>query len=106
MRPRPTLQNTLSVLGKLAASITVTWFIVSQAGLSIEELGTIDMGVFDIRAGWLGASCLILLGRFFSTAVIWALIVRDIGGGSLTWREAVAVFMIGNLGRYVPSKCP
>ncbi len=104
MRRRATLQNTLSVLGKLAATITLTWFIVSQAGLSIEELGTIDMGIFDIRAGWLVASCLILLGGFFSTAVIWALIVRDIGGGSLTWREAVAAFMIGNLGRYVPGK--
>ena len=94
----------LSGLMKLAATIVVTLFIVEQAGLSSEELRRLDMGPFGIRAGWLAASCLILLSGFFSTALIWSLIVRDLGGISLSRTDAITVFMIGNLGRYVPGK--
>ena len=84
--------------------MAVTWFIVSRAGLSWDELQQLESGVFDIRPELLLASSATLFVGYMSTALIWARIVRDLGGPRLAASDAVRLFMIGNLGRYVPGK--
>jgi len=91
-------------LAQATATVAVTWFIVTRAGLSLEDLRQLESGVFDIRPGLLLASCATLFAGYMSTALIWARIVRDLGGPRLPAHDAVRLFMIGNLGRYVPGK--
>ncbi len=45
-----------------------------------------------------------LLGGQLFSGVLWGRVVRDLGGVSLGFGEAVRVFLIANLGRYVPGK--
>lgn len=49
------------------------------------------------------ASALLLAGYFVS-AGIWGQIVRELGGPSVPLADSVRIFMIANLGRYVPGK--
>lgn len=70
----------------------------------MQEIRSLDAGVFELHATPFIASCALLLLGYASTALIWALIVRDLGGTRLGPGEAVRLFMIGNLGRYVPGK--
>lgn len=102
-RRRP-LNTTLLRLAQATATIAVTWFIVTRAGLSVEELRGLDPGMFDLHVVPLVASCVLLFIGYISTALIWALIVRDLGGPRLAGADAVRLFMIGNLGRYIPGK--
>jgi hypothetical protein len=60
--------------------------------------------MFALQPGLFIASCGLLFIGYIATALIWALIVRDLGGPRLGGPEAVRLFMIGNLGRYVPGK--
>ena len=46
----------------------------------------------------------LLLVAYFVSAAIWGLMVRDLGGPWIPASEAVQLFMIANLGRYVPGK--
>lgn len=91
-------------LAQATATVAVTWFIVTRAGLSLDDLRQLESGVFDVRPGLLLASCATLFVGYMSTALIWARIVRDLGGPRLPAHDAVRLFMIGNLGRYVPGK--
>ena len=68
------------------------------------ELRQLEPDVFQLQLGALVLSCAILFVGYASTAVIWALIVRDLGGPRLAHSDAVRLFMIGNLGRYIPGK--
>ena len=72
--------------------------------MSLEELRGLDPGVFHLDVVPFIASCVLLFIGYISTALIWALIVRDLGGPHLAGTDAVRLFMIGNLGRYVPGK--
>lgn len=50
------------------------------------------------------ASCVLLFGGYVMSAVLWARIVDDMGGPRIPAPRAVRIFMIANLGRYVPGK--
>lgn len=82
----------------------VTWYIMTRAGLSLTELRQLEPDVFRLQVGVFVLSCALLFVGYASTALIWALIVRDLGGPRLAYRDAVRLFMIGNLGRYIPGK--
>lgn len=77
---------------------------MARAGVSLDELAAIDAGIFRIRPGYLFASCIALFTGYVATALIWARIVVDLGGPRLSAAESVRIFMVGNLGRYVPGK--
>ncbi len=49
------------------------------------------------------SSVLLLLG-YLASAALWGRIVMDLGGPALTTGEAIRIFMVANLGRYVPGK--
>jgi hypothetical protein len=85
-------------------TIAVTWFIVDRVGLSLDALGDLEAEAWLPRPGLLLAASVLLLAAYFVSAWIWGLMVRDLGGPRIPGREAVQLFMIANLGRYIPGK--
>lgn len=82
----------------------VTWFIVSRVGVGLEELRSLEAGTWRPHAVPFIASVLMLALGYFASASIWGRIVSDLGGPSLPTRRAISIFMVANLGRYVPGK--
>lgn len=82
----------------------MTWFILDRVGLSMEALAALDPAWWRPDPWILALSCLLLLGGYAFSATVWGLMVREMGGPRLRATEAVRLFMIANLGRYVPGK--
>jgi glycosyltransferase 2 family protein len=93
---------------QLALTVGVTWLIVDRLGLGLSELGS-QLAQVE-AADWipdpllLAAASLLLLAAYFVSAALWGLIVRELGGPRLPAAEAIRLFMIANLGRYLPGK--
>lgn len=85
-------------------TVLVTWFIARRIGVGFDEFATLDASRWRPAAGLLAASCAVLLGGQLFSGVLWGRVVRDLGGTSLSYRDAVRVFLVANLGRYVPGK--
>ena len=90
---------------QLTLTALVTWFIFARVGVTLDEIrageGILDWRPEPLR---LGVSCLVLMAGYGISAVIWSRMVRDLGGPLLAPFSAVRLFMIANLGRYVPGK--
>lgn len=90
--------------GQLVLTVAVTWLIVDRVGLGVEELRDVD------RSAWLptpvlfGAASALLLAGYFASAAIWGQIVHELGGPVVPVADSVRIFMIANLGRYLPGK--
>lgn len=82
----------------------VTWLILDQVGLGVEELGGLDPSAWTPAALPFAASCALLFAGYALSAALWGRIVRDLGGPAVPGWVAVRLFMIANLGRYVPGK--
>ncbi|MDZ7779704.1 MAG: lysylphosphatidylglycerol synthase domain-containing protein [Gemmatimonadota bacterium] len=82
----------------------VTWFIVSRVGLGVEELRALETRTWRPHPGPFVASVVVLALGYFTSAGIWGRVVRDLGGPSLSTHRAISIFMVANLGRYVPGK--
>ena len=82
----------------------MTWYIVDRVGLGLEELRGLE------ASSWLPepipflAASLLLLAAYFFSAALWGRIVQDLGGPKIPVGESIQLFMIANLGRYVPGK--
>jgi len=82
----------------------VTWFIAQRIGLGLDQVGKLDASSWRPAWGVFLAACAVLLcGQLFS-GLLWGRVVRDLGGTSLRYRDAVRVFLVANLGRYLPGK--
>ncbi len=90
--------------GRLALTVVVTWFILDRVGLGLDELAALDLGSLRPDPAWLIAASVLLLLMYFATAALWGRIVVDLGGPAIATPVAVRIFMIANLGRYVPGK--
>jgi dolichol-phosphate mannosyltransferase len=82
----------------------VTWFILDRVGVGVSELASVDRSLWLPDPLLAGLASLLLLGAYVFSAVLWGLVVRDLGGPPLPARVAVPTFMIANLGRYLPGK--
>lgn len=89
---------------QLALTVAVTWFIVDRVGLGLAELGELDAALWVPDPLLLVAASLLLLVGYGASAAIWGLVVRELGGPRLAAGDAVRIFMLANLGRYVPGK--
>ncbi|HUF74855.1 MAG TPA: lysylphosphatidylglycerol synthase domain-containing protein [Longimicrobiales bacterium] len=93
---------------QLALTVAVTWLILDRLGLGLSELGSqlaeVDSSLWLPDPLLLAAASLLLLAAYFVSAALWGLIVRELGGPRLPLGDAVRIFMIANLGRYVPGK--
>jgi hypothetical protein len=98
------LKTWLIRAGQLALTVAVTWFIVDRVGLDLAALGGLGAEEWLPDPLLFTAACLLLLTGYFVSASVWGLIVRELGGPAIPAGEAVRLFMIANLGRYVPGK--
>jgi hypothetical protein len=89
---------------QLALTVAVTWFILDRVGFGLAELAEVEATAWVPDPLLLGAATLLLLAGYGISAALWGLIVRELGGPRLPAADAVRIFMIANLGRYVPGK--
>jgi glycosyltransferase 2 family protein len=89
--------------GQLVLTVGVTWVIVDRVGLEFGQLA-------GQPSAWLPEPLLLttasalLLTAYFVSAGLWGSLVRDLGGPRIPVAVAIRLFMIANLGRYVPGK--
>jgi len=91
-------------IAQLAATLLVTWFVAARAGLTLSGLQDFDLSTWTPNWILIAVSCLLLLGGYFMTGYLWGTIVRGLGGPALPVAVSVQLFMIANLGRYIPGK--
>lgn len=89
---------------QLALTVVVTWFIVDRVGFGLDDLRALDPSVWTPTPGLFLLSCVLLFGGYAGSAWIWGRIVVDLGGPSIPAPQVVRIFMVANLGRYVPGK--
>jgi hypothetical protein len=101
---RGLLPRSLKLLGQLALTALLTWFILRAVGFNLRELRAFDLS--DLEPGWgfLTLSVLVLLASYLYAASLWGLMVREIGIRGVGLLSALKVFFTANLGRYLPGK--
>jgi len=52
----------------------------------------------------IAASCVLLAAGYAASGWIWGRMVRDLGGPQLSLHDSVRIYMVSNLGRYIPGK--
>ena len=89
---------------QLALTVLVTWFIAQRLGLDLAELKELDASTW--RPNWMVfvVSCLVLLSGNLLSGMLWGRVVSDLSGVALPAREAVRIFLVANLARYLPGK--
>ena len=85
-------------------TVLVTWFIFDRVGVDLASLRALESGALRPHPVLFLSSCLVLMVGYVWSASIWGRLVRDLGGPSLGLWTSVRVFMVANLGRYVPGK--
>lgn len=103
-RERLTLKRRLLLAAQLIATVLVTWFVIDRAGVSIDGLRDFDVASWTLRPGLLVLSCGLLAAGYLVTGALWGRITEHLGGGAIPWFAAARLFMIANLGRYIPGK--
>ncbi len=89
---------------QIGLTAVVTWFIFDRIGVDLAFLGTLNLEEWRPRPVLFLSSCALLAVGYFWSASLWGRLVRDLGGPRLPVWTAVRVFMVANLGRYVPGK--
>ena len=89
---------------QVGLTVVVTWFIFDRVGVDLALLGTLNTGEWRPRPTLFLASCVVLVVGYVWSASMWGRLVRDLGGPRLPVWTSVRVFMMANLGRYVPGK--
>ena len=89
---------------QVGLTVVVTWFIFDRVGVDLALLGTLNTGEWRPRPTLFLASCVVLVVGYVWSASMWGRLVRDLGGPRLPVWTSVRVFMVANLGRYVPGK--
>ena len=89
---------------QVGLTVVVTWFIFDRIGVDLARLGTLNPDEWRPRPGLFLSSCVVLVLGYLWSASMWGRLVRDLGGPSLLLGTSVRVFMVANLGRYVPGK--
>lgn len=97
--PRPLVRGLQLVL-----TVLVTWFVADRVGLSFGELGRLDLTRWQVRWLPLVGSCVVLAAGYAMSSLLWGRMVHELGGPRLPPWTSVRVFMVANLGRYVPGK--
>lgn len=105
MRDGTRRSRRLVVVGvQLLLTGLVTWFIFRRLGVGVRELAAVQPGTWPLEWATIGMASAVLLGGFLLSAVLWGVMVRELGGPRIRLRPAARVFLLANLGRYVPGK--
>lgn len=88
---------------QLALTVLVTWLILERVDLGLSELARSREAIVP-RWGWIAASCAVLAGGYGLSGWVWGRMVHDLGGPRLGTLDAIRIYLVANLGRYVPGK--
>jgi uncharacterized membrane protein YbhN (UPF0104 family) len=94
----------LRLLIQVFLTVAVTWFIIDRIGVDLSRLSRLEMGGWDVRWPWLALSVLVLVVGYAFSAALWGRMVRELGGPRIPPIRAARLFLVANLGRYVPGK--
>ncbi len=89
---------------QIGLTLVVTWFILDRVGVDLSSLRDLDGAAWRPEIIPFAMSCVVLVGGYILSAALWGRIVRDLGGPALPLLTSVRLFMIANLGRYIPGK--
>ena len=89
---------------QMIITVLVTWFIISRVGLDTATLRELNTDLLTPNFALFVASSLLLMIGYAISAANWAYIVNDLGGLQIPKVDAIRLFMIANLGRYIPGK--
>jgi len=94
----------LRVLLQVVLTVSVTWFLLDRLGPDLDRLADLDVALGPVRWGSAAiASCLLLSG-FLLSGLLWRGMVIEMGGAPIGRFVAIRIFLVANLGRYVPGK--
>jgi uncharacterized membrane protein YbhN (UPF0104 family) len=85
-------------------TLGVTAFVFDRVGLVAADFTAIDPGRWDVDAPLLVGSVATLAAGYGFSGWLWARMVAEMGGPQLPLGTAIRVYMVANLGRYVPGK--
>lgn len=91
-------------LGQLALTVVVTAFILRAVGVGLDEVRALGGLAWRPQLLPLAGASALLLGGYALSALLWGRMVRELGGPGLRSLEAARIYMVSNLGRYVPGK--
>ena len=91
-------------LVELAVTVLVTVFILRRIGIDLDALGELDPGRWELAALPLVGSVVVLAAGYVASAALWGRMVRELGGPTLGMGDTVPLFLVANVGRYVPGK--
>ncbi len=104
-RRRALTRRALTWAVRLVLTVAVTWFILQRVGLDRDELVRAGRDVLGVaRPGALTLASALLLAMYLWSGAVWGRIAGELGGRTLAAWDAVRIFMVANLGRYVPGK--
>lgn len=89
---------------QLVLTVLVTWIIVSQVGVTLDEALALDRALPAVQWWMVSASALLLLVCFGLTARLWGRMVAELGAPDPGWIGANRIVLSANLGRYLPGK--
>ena len=98
------MRRVLVRVAQVALTVLVTWLILDRLGPGLGAIASTEAGLVSPRWGWIAAACALLALSYGTSALIWGRMVRDLGGPRLTPADAVRIYLVANLGRYVPGK--
>lgn len=89
---------------QIALTIAATVFIASRMGMTLDELQTVSWSTWKPDWLLLSAASLVLMLSYGVSAALWGRLVHDMGGPELPVFRSIRLFMVANLGRYIPGK--
>ena len=88
----------------MALTVAVTWFVVRQVGVGLDDVRELGPEWWRPRAGWLILASVAMALGMLASAALWGLMVRELGGARIRPARAVRIFLTANLARYIPGK--
>lgn len=100
----PGRRHALRWIVQLVLTVVVTGFVLNRVGFTFDEVAALDLRRWSPHGGWLTASVGVLAGGYALSGWLWARMVGEMGGPALPLATAVRIYMVANLGRYIPGK--
>ena len=101
--PRPPLRIGRRI-AQLVLTVVVTWFILDRIGVSMGEVRDLGPEWWRPRFGPLTIATLTLFAAYIFSGVLWVGMTRELGSRELTLSAGIGIYLVANLGRYVPGK--